>query len=610
MAIDYSQNNLIYGTAGDDVINAGAGDDTVYGQAGNDRLLGGPGNDWLFGGPGNDTLDGGPGEDRLEGGAGNDRYYVDTLPFTVWDGSKYVAHPGDTIVEAPGAAGGIDTVYASVNWTLGDNLENLVLTGLARIGTGNALANTITGTIGADLLDGGAGNDTLIGGDGNDWMIDSTGTDRYDGGAGRDLVDYSANKAMISANLAAGTVSFPGHTWPTETLISIEHLRTGSANDSVLGSAVGNRIETNAGDDFANGAAGNDTLIGGFGNDSLHGGDGNDVLAGGLYGDQAVQDPADGPALFKDGQDLLDGGAGTDTVSYARAYFDDEPLARDEVDAALQVDLRAGTAQVIGVAGTLDRLVSIENVETANGDDIVYGNGLANAISVHDGSNRVDGGGGNDTITGGAGLQFPNENDTGKVWTHTTIETLSGGDGNDTILSNGSIADYATWHADGREWARDLLSGGNGDDRLVAGVGGYMDMVGGAGADRFEFSTELYKSWDYFYGTDGIRGEEGTVADFSRAAGDKIVVKAVHDDLYTPAGHETDQLSFAGTAADPGYFKLHYHHATGDDGQTDTVVQVTVGTFDQPDLNVPDAVLTITLNDFAGSLQASDFVFV
>ena len=46
----------------------------------------------------------------------------------------------------PGRRGrGTDTVNASVDPTLGANLENLRLYGSATTGTGNALANTITG---------------------------------------------------------------------------------------------------------------------------------------------------------------------------------------------------------------------------------------------------------------------------------------------------------------------------------------------------------------------------------------------------------------------------------------------------------------------------------
>ena len=98
----------------------------------------------MIGGAGNDTLNGGTGEDTLKGGIGNDTYIVENLK--------------DSVEEL--ADGGADTVRSSLSWTLGLNVENLVLTGTANIdGTGNASANTITGNAGNNVLSGGADND-------------------------------------------------------------------------------------------------------------------------------------------------------------------------------------------------------------------------------------------------------------------------------------------------------------------------------------------------------------------------------------------------------------------------------------------------------------------
>ncbi|MEO5845724.1 MAG: calcium-binding protein [Caldimonas sp.] len=77
--------------------------------------------------------------------------------------------------------GGVDVVRSPVTWTLGDDLENLSLTGTKAVSaTGNALANVLFGNIaanvirgeaGADRLDGGAANDTLVGGLGDDTYL-------------------------------------------------------------------------------------------------------------------------------------------------------------------------------------------------------------------------------------------------------------------------------------------------------------------------------------------------------------------------------------------------------------------------------------------------------
>ena len=70
---------MIYGDAGNDLLDGEDGEDRLFGGIGNDSLLGRAGDDWLDGGEGVDTLNGGLGYDVYTGGAGADRFIISTL---------------------------------------------------------------------------------------------------------------------------------------------------------------------------------------------------------------------------------------------------------------------------------------------------------------------------------------------------------------------------------------------------------------------------------------------------------------------------------------------------------------------------------------------------
>jgi Ca2+-binding RTX toxin-like protein len=192
--------DTIIGSSANDQFTGGGGDDVLLGGSGQDSLQGGAGNDWLDGGTGSDTMD---------GGAGNDLYVVD---------SSF-----DTINESTSDAG-IDTVQASVTYSLGFALENLTLTGSSAInGAGNFLDNRIVGNAGANALDGGNGNDTLTGGLGADTLTGGTGLDTFKdtvaGLNGDTVVDLQPGDRIVltdatlsgfSASLANNVLTFTG----------------------------------------------------------------------------------------------------------------------------------------------------------------------------------------------------------------------------------------------------------------------------------------------------------------------------------------------------------------------------------------------------------------
>ena len=315
---------------GDTVANA------FNGYGGDDSLSGWVGNDTLLAHDGADTLDGGKGSDSMVGGVGNDLYIVDAA--------------GDTVVESPG--GGIDTVQSSVSWTLGDEVEALVLTGRARNGTGNTLDNSITGSAGRNSLDGDAGADTLDGGDGSDTLDGGLGADSMAGGLGNDvyIVDDVGD---VILELAGGGVDLVRTSIPIFTIAAeLEELALLAGGVNRTGNAANNVITGNTADNVLSGLGGRDELIGGTGNDTLQGDDGNDTLEGGT------------------GRDSLEGGAGRDLFRWAQASHGRDTIA--SYDAALDdLGLSAagfGAGLVAGVALTAAQFESNTTGLASTGD--------------------------------------------------------------------------------------------------------------------------------------------------------------------------------------------------------------------------------------------------
>jgi Ca2+-binding RTX toxin-like protein len=171
-ALNVDASALTYGVS----ITGNAGANQLTGSGFADTLNGGTGNDTLIGGSGNDSLNGGAGNDSMIGGDGNDTYVVDSTTDVVVETNSVVG------------SGGTDLIQSSVTYTLGNNVENLTLTGTTAInGTGNALDNFITGNTGNNNLVGNDGSDTLDGGAGVDTLSGGFGNDQLTGGAGNDV---------------------------------------------------------------------------------------------------------------------------------------------------------------------------------------------------------------------------------------------------------------------------------------------------------------------------------------------------------------------------------------------------------------------------------------
>jgi len=299
-------------------INGNDSANTLAGTSGNDELYGSGGSDILKGGAGNDFLDGGAGADKLAGGNGNDIYVVDSI--------------SDTVTEE--AAAGSDLVRASVTYTLGNNIENLELTGTGDLaGTGNELNNRLTGNTGSNILNGKAGTDSMDGGEGSDVYLIAVAADHGaaeiadSGTGGSDEVRFSAT-TVSTLKLYAGDTGIERAVIGTGTKLSAT--TTGSiglnidASDlanaiSIIGNSGANTLTGTAYGDVINAGGGADNINAGGGDDLIYGGLGNDTLTGGDGTDWFVFNTTPNSAANKD--QITDFLPGTDKIQLSLATF-------------------------------------------------------------------------------------------------------------------------------------------------------------------------------------------------------------------------------------------------------------------------------------------------
>ena len=466
----YEQDVTFIGSRGDDTIIGSNVADDLVGSIGDDTIDGGDGDDTIDGGEGADTIDGGEGDDTIDGGASDDTI----------DG-------GD----------GDDTI------------------------DGGASDDTIDGGDGDDTIDGGEGDDTIDGGDGDDTIHASNGVDTVDAGGGDDVFEIADASLFglrggtfdggngvdtlrilpIQVNLTGLTLTNIERLQPFFSVIlrpdqitAFERIGTEGLQQQINISTRTPGTVDLSGITFVQdfdffGSTGDDTIIGSDGDDILDGGLGRDTISAGDGDDVMVFRSA---GQIEDG-DTVDGGAGLDQLLPWRS-MNLEGVVVTNVEQLVVVEgeeitltaaqftafahiaerddgpmsLRAATAGTYDLA---DKVVTTEPFRFTGsaGDDVI----VARA-----GVNRIDGAGGDDTISYAAAAAGVT------VDLGVTTRQDTGGGGRDTLANIENVIGSAFADELTGDGGANMLEGGDGDD-VLRGEGGDDILDGGPGDDVF-----------------------------------------------------------------------------------------------------------------------------
>jgi Ca2+-binding RTX toxin-like protein len=521
---------------GADQLFGDAGADTLIGNDSDDFLVGGSGADVLEGGWGSDTLRGGAGDDvldwfwspeegqkdRISGGGGVDRVELwsgtidsNTVDLTalpnglitdveIIDLSEYRYSELQLILSRSDLLD-LSSTTNSLK-VLGDADDSLSIVGdfqylgvsgafrRYKLGAGTLLVDTdipqvyaptvingsggkdildgtpgddlLVGEGGDDLLDAGAAHDTLDGGDGNDALYGGSHYDALDGGDGDDRLDGGAGKDTLSGGHGNDTYVMRA-TAPTE-----ENNRTFWDADLVFDAGGRDKlIFIDQGGELPEGVE--NLLLKGSATPTWW----NRLAAYGNDLDNVIRSEVTGPYTH-----VLDGRGGDDTLigsdglgdyfSFSGPegdYGDDYVDGRDGIDwlyVSGVVDFRTGTMTSDGESGSGS--VRFKNVENA----ISHGN--SDLLIANDRGTTFHGGGGDDTLVGGAGNDFLDAD-----------IALMGEDyrpqsGNDSLIGGAGADTLRGWYAE------DILDGGSGADVLEGGWGADT-LQGGRGNDLLEW---------------------------------------------------------------------------------------------------------------------------
>jgi Ca2+-binding RTX toxin-like protein len=375
------------------------------------------------------------------------------------------------------------------------------------------------------------------------WLQDNSGDlntleDTFTNGASEDFHDseyYQAYARFLSQNGVgiAELQSVNGIDY--DTIIAATATFDRAAGAFAIGTGNDQLDGFTLSEDMFVGGAGDDTMNGGSRTDALFGGDGNDqAILSGALSNYTIARSGRGYTItdsrfFGDGMDYLY------QVEVARFLGGRSPVdvqlgfwGGDGPD-AFTSPLLGGFVDGNGGNDTLTGNAGIDYLDGGEGNDLLTGLGDADELDGGNGNDTLDGGLGVDTLTGGSG------DDTYHLELYTDVVVELAGGGIDTVIS----AESYIFHANVENVTLIGTGGfgviGNALANVIVGNSGGNGIIGGLGNDTIDGAAGNDVIMGQA-GADSVSGGTGIDVFFVDDAGDVVIEVAepgVYDTIWT-----------------------------------------------------------------------------
>jgi len=465
---------------------------TVDGGTGNDTVLGSNGADLLLGGDGDDFIDGQQGNDSANLGAGNDVFQWDP-----GDGNDIVEGGDGTDIMLFNGSAGSEEFEASANGQrvrFTRNLGNIVmdLNDVERIDL-NTLAGidktTINDLSGTDVVEINVNQAGTIGGSAGDGAADIV---IVNGTNGNDIIDVVGAGTSVSVLGLAARVNITNAEAANDSLV----IQALGGDDGVTATTLPATVIKLTVD----GGTGNDTINGSQGDDLIRGGDGNDFIFGDNGNDRAEMGAGDDVFQWNpgDGNDTLEGQAGTDTMVFFGANINEK------------IDIVANGGRVLFIRDIASVTMDLDDVEKIDFRAL----GGVDAITVGDLS-------GTDMTDIGLDLRGPNGGGDGAADT----VTVNGTQGDDTF---GAAGDAGGVSVSGLKAKVNIFFAEQANDILTLNGQGGADVINNSSLKADGIQLVVLGG----LGNDTIIGGDGNDT-FNGGDGDDTALMGAGDDTFT-----------------------------------------------------------------------------